>query len=177
VHYVGRSRRLTFTPIHLESAAVDVEIRTIEPMRVAFLRHVGPYDQVGRTWEELTNWAGRECLFGPGTNFFGMCWDDPEVTPPSRLRYDACVTLADPVLPEGEIGVATVAGGRYAVVLHEGAYNRVNETYAALLAGWFPEHGYEPGDPPSLEFYLNDPDTTEAEDLLTEVCMPIGERW
>lgn len=176
VHYGGRSRRLAFTPIRPEDAAMDVEIRTIEPMRVAFLRHVGPYDQVGRTWEELTDCAGRECLFGPKSSFFGMCWDDPEVTAPSRLRYDACVTVDDSVEPAGEIGVTTVAGGRYAVVLHEGSYDRLNETYAALLAGWFPQRGYEPGDPPPLELYLNDPNTTEAADLLTEVCMPIGGR-
>lgn len=173
VHYLGRPRRLVFTPIHLEIAAMNVETRTIEPMRVAFLRHVGPYGEVSRTWERLTDWAGRECLFGPETHFFGLCWDDPEVTEPSKIRYDACVTVDDSVDPAGDIGVTTVAGGSYAVALHEGAYGRLNETYAALLGGWFPDHACEPGDPPSLEFYLNDPNSTEAEDLLTEVCMPI----
>lgn len=49
----------------------------------------------------------------------------------------------------------------------------MNETYAELLGLWFPNRGLVPGDPPSLEFYLNDPESTDPEDLLTEVHMPI----
>ena len=122
------------------------------------------------------DWVGRECLFGPTTSFFGMCWDDPEVTAPDRIRYDACVTVDESVRAEGEIGITTLAGGRYAVVLHEGAYDRLNQTYAWLLGVWFPANGYEPGDPPSLEFYLNDPNSTDVEDLLTDVHMRIAGR-
>ena len=171
VHFGDESR---FEPIRSEDPPMTVEIRSLEPTRIAFLRHVGPYDQVAGTWEQLTDWVGRECLFGADVRFFGMCWDDPEVTPAEKIRYDACVTIGDEVEPEGEIGVSQLEGGRYAVALHEGPYDRLNETYATLLGDWFPGHGHDPGEPPSLEFYLNDPDGTEPEDLLTEVCMPLG---
>ena len=154
---------------------MDVEIRQVEEMNVAFLRHVGPYDEVGETWERLMDWVGRECLFGPGTNYFGRCWDDPEVTPPDRIRYDACVSVGPKVRPVGEIGIDRVVGGRYAVALHEGPYDQMKETYAGLLGRWFPDSGLIPGDPPSLEFYLNDPESTEPEDLLTEVHMLIAQ--
>ncbi len=174
VHYDAGSEPPAFSPVSPEDNTMDVEIRSLEPTRVAFLRHVGPYDEVGSTWERLTDWVGRECLFGPDVRFFGMCWDDPEVTPPDRIRYDACVTVDETVEPEGEIGLTTVEGGRFAVVLHQGPYDRLGETYAALLGRWFPRSGHSPGDPPSLELYLNDPDGTEPEELLTEIWMPTG---
>ena len=49
------------------------------------------------------------------------------------------------------------------------------ETFAALFGRWFPEQGLVPGDPPCLEFYLNDPQSTEPEELLTEVCVRLDE--
>lgn len=174
VHYVSADdEHLSFAPVQLEDTEMNVGIKRLEPMRIAFIRHTGPYDEVGATWERLMDWVGRECLFGPDVRFFGMCWDDPEVTPPEKIRYDACVTIDETVTPSGDIGVQELIGGKYAVALHEGAYDKLNDTYSGLLGQWFPERGCEPGDPPSLEFYLNDPNSTEPEDLLTEVCMPI----
>jgi AraC family transcriptional regulator len=175
VHYAP-GREPVFTPVSVEVSAMQVEIKSAAPLQIAFVRHVGPYDEVGPTWERLMDWVGRECLFGPQVRFLGVCWDDPDVTPPARLRYDACVTIDEPVRvqPEGDIGVRSLPVGVFAVVLHEGPYNRLNETYAALIGGWLPAYGHEPGDPPSLEFYLNDPNSTAPEDLLTEVWMPIG---
>jgi AraC family transcriptional regulator len=173
VHYVAADAAMAFVPIDQEKHEMDVEIRTLAPLRVAFIRHVGPYDQVGRTWERLTDWVGGHCLFGPETRFLAACWDDPEVTPPDKIRYDACVSMSEPVQPSGEVGVQQLGDGRYAVALHEGPYTTLSHSYETLLAGIFARNGLEPGDPPSLEFYLNDPDSTEPEDLLTEIWMPI----
>ena len=164
-----------FTPRYAEHSHLEVEIRLLEPRHIAFLRHQGPYANVGETWEALMDWVGRECLFGPQMLYFGLSWDDPEVTAPENCRYDACVTVDESVEPVAEIGVTTLEGGRYAAVLHEGPYNRLSETYLALLGGWFPAQGYEVGEPPSVENYLNDPDSTNPEDLLTEIMMPIRE--
>ena len=156
-----------------EEIPMDVQIKTTGAMRVAFLRHAGPYDSVGETWERLMDWAGAECLFGPDTHYLGACYDDPEVTAPDKIRYDACVTVDETVKPTGDIGVQTIAGGRFAVVLHEGPYEKLGETYAALLGRWFPTQHIEPSDPPCLEFYLNDPESTDPEDLLTEIRVRI----
>ena len=172
VHYVGGTHEVRFEPLP-EEVTMKVEIRNLGPKRIAFLRHRGPYREVGETWEALMDWAGRECLVGPESSFFGLCWDDPEVTGPKRCRYDACLTVANSVEASGEVGVTTFAGGRFAVTLHQGPYERLGETYAALVGRWFPAHGLEPAAPPSLESYLDDPDTTEPEELLTEVMMPI----
>ncbi len=152
---------------------MKIEVRQLSPLRVAFLRHVGPYDEVGKTWEGLCDWAGEHCLFGPDVQLFGASYDDPEITPADKLRYDACLTVSDSVTGEGEIGVQTIGGGEYAVALHEGPYSSLTETYAEIFGRWLPGTGREPGPAPCLEFYLNDPDSTVPEDLFTEVWVPI----
>ena len=152
---------------------MKVEIKTIEPLHVAFLRHVGPYGQVGATWDKLLPALGKEGRLGGNPLFIGVCHDDPEVTAPAKLRYDACVTVDADYRPEGEIGVQTLAGGEYAVTTHQGPYNKVGDTYAALLGQWLPRSGRELASTPCLEVYLNSPENTAPEDLLTDVYAPL----
>jgi len=152
---------------------MDVEIKRLEPVRVAFVRHVGPYNEVGAAWEKLCARLGAEGMLGPGTKFVGICHDDPEVTAPERIRYDACVTVDDDFEGEGEIGAQTVGGGEYAVTTHVGPYDKLGQTYARLYGQWLPQSGREPRSQPSLEFYLNDPESTDPEDLLTDIYAPL----
>jgi AraC family transcriptional regulator len=168
----GQTERL-FQSIQQEPCTMKVEVRELPPLRVAFLRHVGPYDQVGSTWERLTDWAGMNCLMDGSTQLFGACHDDPDVTQPDKIRYDACITVADHVTAEDNIGIQEMSGGRYAVTLHEGPFDQLGETYANLFGSWFAGSSLEPGPPPCLEFYLTDPESTEPEDLLTELWVPL----
>jgi AraC family transcriptional regulator len=155
---------------------MEVQIRSLPPRRVAFLRHVGPYDQVGRTWERLMTVLGKEGLLGAGTECVGICHDDPEITPPDKIRYDACVTVDDAFRPEGEIGVQIIPGGEYAVATHRGPYQQLGRTYARLMGQWLPRSGRELRASPCCETYLNDPEGTAPADLLTDIQIPIEPR-
>ncbi len=66
-----------------------------------------------------------------------------------------------------------LSGGEYAVATHHGPYDRLGQTYAKLCGQWLPENGYEPRSAPSFEIYRNNPQTTPAEDLLTDVHVPV----
>lgn len=99
--------------------------------------------------------------------------DDPQITAPEKIRYDACVTVGHDVRAEGEVGVQDVAGGEYAVTVHRGPYEKLHETYARLCGEWLPGSGREPAALPCYEVYLNDPKTTRPEELLTQIHMPL----
>jgi AraC family transcriptional regulator len=103
----------------------------------------------------------------------GASHDDPQVTPPDKIRYDCCVTVGDEFQPEGDVGVQTLGGGECAVAIHHGPYERLAETYAEICGRWAPSSGRELGSAPCLEFYLNDPGSTSPEDLRTKVCVPL----
>jgi len=67
----------------------------------------------------------------------------------------------------------TLGGAEHAILLHEGSYEKLPESYDALYGRWLPESGREPADEPPFEKYLNDPSTTKPEDLRTEIFLPL----
>lgn len=173
IHYDQQRRLARFNAARPGDQPVKVTIQPIAPLRVAFMRHVGPYHKVGKVWEVLCLLLGREGRLGGDSRFVGLSHDDPEVTSPAKLRYDACVTIGDDFRPRGDVGVQVIGGGDYAVMTHFGPYEKLNESYAALLGQWLPRSGRELGSGPSLEFYLNSPENTAPEDLLTDICAPL----
>jgi AraC family transcriptional regulator len=149
------------------------EVKDLAPVRVVFLRHVGPYGQVGATWGRLFGWAGRRGLLGPSVKMFGIVHDDPDVTPDDKIRYDAAIAVSRPVDPEGEFGVMEMAGGRYAVATHRGPYADLGRAYQRVYGAWLPRSGYELRDEPAFEQYLNTPQNAGPEDLVTLLYIPI----
>lgn len=134
---------------------MEVKVKRVLPMRVAFVRHTGPYPECSVAWEKLLSWAGPRGLLGAGIRFIGICHDDPEVTPPEKVRFDACITLDDDFKGEGDVGVQTIVAGEYAMTTHVGPYNNLGQTYAVLCGQWLPRSGYELRSAPGFEEYLN----------------------
>ena len=172
IHYKNDVQKNDIT-IMIGDEKMDVEIKTIEPMKVAYVRHVGPYDEVGAAWEKLCTGLGKEGYLGSQSKFIGISYDDPSVTPAEKLRYEACITVDDNFVPPEGIMVQTIGGGEYAVTTHFGPYEKLNETYSKLYGQWLVNSDREFRSEPCMEFYLNDPDGTEPEDLLTDICLPL----
>ena len=51
-------------------------------------------------------------LLGPGLRMLGIVHDDPDVTPPDKIRYDAAIALNRPLEPQGEFGVSSHIAAR-----------------------------------------------------------------
>ncbi len=152
---------------------LEVSVRKMEPLRVAYVRHTGPYNAVGQAWQKLMMWAGMNGLMGPNMRILGISHDDPEITAPERLRYDAAMVVKEGVKGGGEVGIQEIPGGDYAVTVHRGPYDKLGMTYASLCGEWLPSSGRELREEPPLEFYLNDMAVTPPQDLLTEICLPL----
>ena len=153
---------------------LPVEVKELPPVKILFLRHVGPYSQVGATWGRLMSWAGMRGLLGPRMRTIGIVHDDPEVTPADKVRYDAAVVVNRPVEPEGEFGVTEIPGGKYAVFMHRGSYETLGQTYNRFCGAWLPKSGYEARDAEAFEEYLNSPMNTKPEDLVTRIHIPLA---
>jgi AraC family transcriptional regulator len=173
VHYQEKGMIDGFEPDNPGGDPMDVKVEKLEPTRVAFVRHIGPYNECGRAWDRLCAHLGKQGLLGPDTRFIGLCYDDPDVTPADKIRYDACATIGGDFEPVGEIGVQEIAGGEYARTTHFGPYDKLSETYANLFGQWLPHSGRECRSAPCLEFYLTDPENTDPEDLVTDIYVPL----
>lgn len=173
VHYFPAKGVTQFTRTTAGERSMEVTIKKLEKMDIAFVRHIGPYKECRGAWEKLCGALGAKGLLNPPGQFVGVCYDDPDVTPEDKIRYDASMILSAPVEPEGELGVQSLGGGEYAMAVHKGPYEKLSETYAYLCGVWAPEAGRALQSEPSLEFYLNDPQQTPPEELLTEVYIPL----
>jgi len=56
---------------------------------------------------------------------------------------------------------------------HEGPYAKLGDTYARICGEWLPWSGRELAAAPSIEQFLNNPQMTLPENLLTSVMMPL----
>jgi AraC family transcriptional regulator len=173
VHYHEDAKLKDFRATPTGNKPMNVRIKQLKPIRVGFMRHVGPYNEVGQTWETLMMFLGKEGLLGGDTQCIGICHDDPAVTPGDKIRYDACMTVDETFQPEGDIGVQVVAGGDYAVMTHFGPYEKLNESYTRLLGQWLPRSARRLRATPCFEIYLNSPENTEPNDLLTDLYAPL----
>ena len=143
------------------------------PLPVAGLRQYGPYETCHKTWEKLFIWAGKRGLVNPQTIAVGLSYDDPETTPPEKIRYDACISVSDDFVPEGEITVFEVEGGEYAVYTHIGSYDKIKESFQRLNKEWIKSSGRLMRKAPCLEIYIDDPEETPEENLRTDLCIPL----
>jgi len=173
VHYCADGQINTFEPCPLGDLCTKVNIEQIGPLRVVFMRHIGPYNLVDVVWKKLFSWAAKRNLLGPDTNAIGVSYDDPEITPPERIRCDVCLTVNASIEPEGEVAIQQIGGGDYAGTTHVGPYDKLSETYVRLCGQWLPSCDRELRSEPALEFFRNSAVDTQPEELITDIYIPI----
>jgi AraC family transcriptional regulator len=151
---------------------MQVEITSRPELRVAALRHDGPYERIPEAFARLGPIAGKAGLIGGAASMIAIYHDDPEVTPAEKLRSDAGVTIPPTAkLPAGLTEVKVPAGS-YAHATHKGPYERLGDTWARLKE-WLATNGKLAGDGPGFELYRNTPMTAAPNELVTELYMPI----
>jgi len=174
-----REDRASWPAGHVEltgTTMMDVEIKTLANIHVAYLRHVGPYGTSGipRTWQRLAAWCEQRGLTPPRRTMYGISYDNPDFTPPEKCRYDACVEVEPGFKPDGEIGVQTLAGGRYACTEFTGTPETIHAGWMRLCGEWLPDSGYQADDRPSLEIYGRDFEMDEKTGAFScQLCFPV----
>lgn len=154
---------------------MDVQFETFPARRVATLRHVGPYHRIGETFARLGAFAGPAGLFGrPGVEMVALYHDDPEGVAPEALQSDAGLVLPDGVPVPAGLTEVTLPAGRYAKVVHRGAYAHLGDAWGRFLGEWLPASGERLADGPSFEVYRNTPMTAAEADLETDLYAPLA---
>jgi len=170
-------RSLTEPPATEVTETMDVEVKELDPLFVAAVRHVGPYTEVGPDFKRLWAWACDAGLAGRQTIGVGASYDDPESTPAEQLRYDAAVTVAEDavkgVTPPPYVSFKTLPGGLYAIVRVIGPYTQLPHAFSFLKQDWLAKNGWRWGARPAYELYINDCADTAPENLITDICFAI----
>ncbi|RYG27131.1 AraC family transcriptional regulator [bacterium] len=157
----------------LEPIDMNIEYVTLEPRRYAYLRHVGPYPEIGSTFGKMADIAGPAGLVNdPEALFVGVYHNDPSATPPEELQSDAGITVSDTMVIPDELQIGTLAGGRYAKGVHKGSYSKMGESWMAFWST-LQTTDAKPRMESPFELYINDMETTPEDELITELYAAI----
>jgi AraC family transcriptional regulator len=154
--------------------AMDVAIEERPELRVAAVHHTGSYQRISEAFGRLGAIAGPAKLIqGPDASMLGIFHDDPETTPVDQLRSEAGLVVSnDAQLPAG-LEEIRIPAGRYARTTHLGPYTGLGDTWSRLMGEWLPRSGHRVGAGPSYEIYRNTPADVPANELRTELYLPV----
>ncbi len=152
----------------------SVDVRQMPEMHVAYVRHIGPYDQIGGAFERLLKWARpRDLVDARRTIELAVYHDNPDITEESKLRSDACITIPRGTQPEAEVGVQNIPGGKFAVAHVEINPDQFTDAWDRLMGEWLPESGYEPDDRMCYEIYRKNPRQHPQGLFVVDICQPV----
>ena len=124
----------------------------LEPLHLASIRHVGPYEEVtGELFAELQEWAARRLAArGP---LLGIGHDAPGVTPADKLRFDAAVRIDGPFPSEDRVAYQELRLGRCAMTTHVGSFATLPHAYGILFQRILAMPRLRPLGAPAVEVY------------------------
>ncbi len=128
-----------------------VSLRDHGPRFVAYIRVPDSY-RPGVAKEatfRLIDWARRRGH--AGGQWLGYMWDDPEVVPLEKCRYDVGVEIPERIPADGEVGCVELAAMKVAVVEVRGGIDLELRAIDWLYRTWLPGSGFVPDHQPAFE--------------------------
>ncbi|MFI5384858.1 MAG: GyrI-like domain-containing protein [Fimbriimonadales bacterium] len=154
---------------------MNAQVIQIAPIPVVMLRHVGSYDEVGPVFDQLWNWTQAQGI--PTERTIGVYWDDPDEVPAARLRSAACfeIPLGYQIADRSglQVEVTDIAGGTYVTTRFVGPYENLAPVWNELEQYVENTVRRQISSNPAFEIYVNDASDTPADQLITELYMPV----
>jgi len=152
--------------------AVD---RRGEIMVVALRREGKAYTDLNATFGQVWSWAEATDTLQHLQGIYGIPLDDPASVPVDELRYDAGLALGVTSAPE-PFRVLRLPAGEFACLRHFGSYDGLEAATQYVVGEWLLSSGREPADFPVFHNFINDPDQTPVDELITDILLPLKER-
>lgn len=158
---------------------IDCRIEILKEKAVLFLSYIGDYNNFSSSifeegsWNKLYDFAFSQNILPEDEEYWGICYDNQEITDSEKCRFYACLTISN-LIPRritDEIKCMTIPSSQYAVFTHIGAYEGLDHFYYTAIQR-IPLK-YRLSDNLILERYLNSPTDTPDSELVTELWMPI----
>ena len=122
--------------------------------------------ELGKSYGAIAQYLGElgeQPVGAPFAGYFNMDMSNLEV----EIGFPVSGELPD----RGDIQAGEIPGGKVATCIYTGPYGGIGLAYEAL-SHWMEENGYQPTGV-AYEVYLNDPDETPPEELLTRIMFPL----
>ena len=153
---------------------MNVEIVTRPELRVASVRHVGPYNQITGAFERLGALVAQSDLVCEPGGLIAIFLDDPDAAPSAKLRSDAGIVVRSGAAFAPGLTEQLLPGGRYARTTHIGPYELLGDEWARFIGEWLPASGHQLGPGVSYEMYRNTPAEVPRAELRTDLYLPLA---
>jgi AraC family transcriptional regulator len=151
----------------------STRVRDLEPLHLAFIRHLGDYQEVPDSlYEHLRTWSTSRGLPNPQV-YFGIGHDAPGLTSTEQLRYDAAIPVPGPFAPDGDVGYQRLQGGPHAITSHVGHFSTLFAAYREIFARTAAMRRYRLVGLPAIEIYRTTCVNAAFDLNHTEVCLPV----
>ncbi|WP_421717171.1 AraC family transcriptional regulator [Arcobacter arenosus] len=148
---------------HFQELKIKPEIIDIkEDIYTLFDRSLGEYNDAAiEAWnkliskEEHLKEINYEFL---GKRYFGLCYDNPNITEYDYMRYEACLLLDNEELPKIDSRhIKILPKGRYVVLKYIGSYDNLYNIWFQFY-GWVYNKNLQLSNFPPVEEYLDNPE-------------------
>jgi len=132
-----------------------------------------PYegDHVREAAARLLAWAEARGL--ADGQWLGYQWEDPEVVPLEKCRYDIGVEVPAATCAEGEVSITTFAATLAAEIALAGSVELELRALDWLYLTWLPSSGYAPAHQPGFEAFDGRPFAHGGEHFELRIQLPI----
>jgi len=165
-------------PSVAEKGTRDMKVsidRRGEIVVVALRREGKPYTELNATFARVWSWAEATDTLKDLNGIYGIPLDDPATVADEELRYDAGLALGVTSAPE-PFRVLRLPAGEYACLRHFGSYDGLEAATQHVVGEWLLSSGREPADFPTFHNFINDPDQTPVDELMTDILVPLKGR-
>lgn len=149
---------------------MKVEEKRIGEAKVAYIPYRGSYDQIPVLMQKVGQWVAERGLEMTGL-VYGTYYNTPEEVAEEDLQYEIGFSFAGEGYQDANVGVKEIPAHTVLAAMHQGPYTEVGPVIHAVV-DYAVSHGFEIVGP-ITEVYLNDPNTTSEDELLTEVHLPV----
>ena len=155
------------------SPSINVKIKDISPMMVAFTNVIGDFSLIPMTFQKLYGWISRKGYEHIGPSI-AVYYNIPGEVPDEQLNWELRSQLSGDIAevePDTEgVGVKRLDAVKMATTIYKGPYENIEPVYMALN-NWVSTNDYEVSGPVE-ELYFNDP-TIAGVEPITEIRLSI----
>jgi AraC family transcriptional regulator len=156
--------------------AIRVDVVTLAPFRVVVKRTEGVYDKLDEAYRDLFEWMAQRGALEAIEGIWGVPQQDRRETPAANYRFDCCLATSAALSAGEDVTLADLGGGQHLRYLHEGSFDRLDESHDAIFRELLAHPAWQLRDAPILHEYLNDPEETPEADLRTHIYVPFTYR-
>lgn len=153
----------------------EVNIRLMPALHLAYFTSKQGYEPPGvkEVWLRLFNWASSRGIDYRRQKLIAISYDDPEITPPAKCRYRACLTVPSVFSGDTRANLMNIPEKLCAVCRLSLDPPEFPLAYRAIYRDWLPDSGFIMSNQPPYEIIHNAPDVDPLSKYLFDLCIPV----